>query len=51
MSTTPTTPALAAEYARIVDDLTYHYDGVFSRQTVRDGSTGEQIPAVDEDRR
>ena len=35
MSTPPTTPALTAEYTRIVDDLTYHYDGIFSRQTVQ----------------
>ena len=35
MSTPPTTPALTAEYTRIVDDLTYHYDGVFSRQSVQ----------------
>ena len=35
MSTLPTTPALTAEYTRIVDDLTYHYDGVFSRETVQ----------------
>jgi len=32
--TPPTTPALTAEYTRIVDDLTYHYDGIFSRETV-----------------
>jgi protein-tyrosine-phosphatase len=35
VSTPPTTPALSAEYTRIVDDLTYHYDGIFSRQTVQ----------------
>jgi len=35
VSTSPTTPALTSEYARIVDDLTYHYDGVFSRETVQ----------------
>ena len=35
MSSPPTTPALTAEYTRIVDDLTYHYDGVFSRETVQ----------------
>jgi protein-tyrosine-phosphatase len=35
VSTPPTTPALTAEYTRIVDDLTYHYDGVFSRQSVQ----------------
>jgi arsenate reductase len=35
VSTPPTTPALTAEYIRIVDDLTYHYDGVFSRETVQ----------------
>ena len=34
MPTPPTTPALTAEYTRIVDDLTYHYDGIFSRETV-----------------
>jgi len=34
VSTPPTTPALTAEYTRIVDDLTYHYDGIFSRETV-----------------
>jgi len=33
--TPPTTPALTAEYTRIVEDLTYHYDGVFSRETVQ----------------
>jgi arsenate reductase len=35
VSTPPTTPALTAEYTRIVDDLTYHYDGIFSRQSVQ----------------
>jgi arsenate reductase len=35
VSTPPTTPALTAEYTRIVDDLTYHYDGVFSGETVQ----------------
>ena len=35
MSSPPTTPALTAEYTRIVDDLTYHYDGVFNRETVQ----------------
>jgi protein-tyrosine-phosphatase len=30
-----TTPAPSAEYARIVDDLTYRYDGVFNRETVQ----------------
>jgi len=35
VSTPPTTPALTAEYTRIVDDLTYHHDGVFSRQSVQ----------------
>ena len=35
MSTTPTTPALTAEYTRIVEDLTYQYDGVFSRETIQ----------------
>ena len=35
MSTPPTTPALTAEYARIVDDLTYHYDGIFGRESVQ----------------
>ena len=28
-------PALTAEYTRIADDLTYRYDGVFSRETVQ----------------
>jgi arsenate reductase len=27
--------ALTADYIRIVDDLTYHYDGVFSKQAVQ----------------
>ena len=35
MSSPPTRPALTAEYTRIVDDLTYHYDGIFSRPTVQ----------------
>ena len=35
MSTPHTKPALPAQYTRIVDDLTYHYDGVFSRDTVQ----------------
>jgi len=35
VSTPHTKPALTAEYTRIVDDLTYHYDGVFSRQSVQ----------------
>jgi len=35
VSTPPTTPALTAQYTRIVEDLTYHYDGVFSRETVQ----------------
>ena len=35
MSSPHTKPALTAEYTRIVDDLTYHYDGVFSRETVQ----------------
>jgi protein-tyrosine-phosphatase len=35
VSSPPTTPALTAEYTRIVDDLTYHYDGVFNRETVQ----------------
>ena len=35
MPTPPTRSALTAEYTRIVDDLTYHYDGVFSRQPVQ----------------
>ena len=35
MSTPHTKPALSAQYTRIVDDLTYHYDGVFSRDTVQ----------------
>jgi arsenate reductase len=35
VSSPPTTPELTAEYTRIVDDLAYHYDGVFSRQTVQ----------------
>jgi arsenate reductase (thioredoxin) len=30
-----TVPAPTAEYTRIVDDLTYHYDGVFNRDTVQ----------------
>jgi len=39
MSTPPTTPDIrtgrpVADYARIVDDLSYRYDGVFSRETV-----------------
>jgi arsenate reductase len=33
--TPDTKPAPAAEYARIVDDLTYRYDGVFNRETVQ----------------
>jgi len=35
VSTPPATPALTAQYTRIVEDLTYHYDGVFSRETVQ----------------
>jgi arsenate reductase (thioredoxin) len=35
VSTHPTTPALTAEYTRVVEDLTYHYDGVFSRETIQ----------------
>jgi protein-tyrosine-phosphatase len=35
VSSPHTKPALTAEYTRIVDDLTYHYDGVFSRETVQ----------------
>jgi arsenate reductase len=35
VSTPPTTPALTPEYTRIVDDLTYDYDGVFSRESVQ----------------
>ena len=35
MSTPHTKPALSAQYTWIVDDLTYHYDGVFSRDTVQ----------------
>ena len=35
MSTPPATPSLTAEYTRIVEELTYHYDGVFSRQSVQ----------------
>jgi protein-tyrosine-phosphatase len=35
VSTPHTKPALSAQYTRIVDDLTYHYDGVFSRDTVQ----------------
>jgi len=35
VSTPPTSPALTAEYTRIVDDLTYHYDGIFSRETIQ----------------
>jgi arsenate reductase (thioredoxin) len=31
----PAKPAPSAEYTRIVDDLTYRYDGVFSRGTVQ----------------
>jgi protein-tyrosine-phosphatase len=27
--------AAAADYTRIVDDLTYHYDGVFEREAVQ----------------
>ena len=35
MPTPPTKPALSAEYTRIVDDLTYRYDGVFNRETIQ----------------
>jgi arsenate reductase (thioredoxin) len=35
VSTPHTKPALTAEYTRIVEDLTYHYDGVFSPQSVQ----------------
>ena len=35
MSTPSTRLPLTAEYARIVDDLTYHYDGVFSGDSVQ----------------
>ncbi|MEO6142844.1 MAG: hypothetical protein ABIP19_02600 [Dermatophilaceae bacterium] len=35
MSTPHTTPAPVADYTRIVDDLAYHYDGVFNRETVQ----------------
>jgi len=35
VSTPPTKAPLTVEYARIVDDLTYRYDGVFSRDTVQ----------------
>jgi arsenate reductase len=35
VSTPHTKPALSAQYTWIVDDLTYHYDGVFSRDTVQ----------------
>ena len=35
MSTPPTKAPLTAEYTRIVDDLTYHYEGVFSRDSVQ----------------
>ena len=35
MSTPHTELPLTAEYTRIVDDLTYRYDGVFSRDTVQ----------------
>jgi hypothetical protein len=31
-------PAVA-DYTRIVDDLTYHYDGVFDRNTVQRASS------------
>jgi arsenate reductase len=31
----PVRPAPSVEYNRIVDDLTYRYDGVFSRETVQ----------------
>ena len=35
MPTPETRPAPVAEYARIVDDLTYRYDGGFNRETVQ----------------
>jgi arsenate reductase len=35
VSTPNTKPALTAEYTRIVEDLTYHYDSVFNRETVQ----------------
>ena len=35
MPTPHTEPAPVAEYTRIVDDLTYRYDGVFNRDTVQ----------------
>ena len=35
MSTPHTEVPLTPEYARIVDDLTYRYDGVFSRDSVQ----------------
>ncbi len=35
MSPTHAKVPLTAEYVRIVDDLTYHYDGVFSREIVQ----------------
>lgn len=35
MSTSNSNLALTADYTWIVDDLTYHYDGVFSRATVQ----------------
>ena len=35
MASSPAKPAASAEYNRIVDDLTYRYDGVFSRETVQ----------------
>jgi protein-tyrosine-phosphatase len=35
VSTPNTKPALTAEYSRIVEDLTYHYDGVFNKETVQ----------------
>ena len=31
----PKTATAAADYTRIVDDLTYHYEGVFDRETVQ----------------
>lgn len=35
MSSPHTKPVPATEYIRIVDDLTYRYDGVFNRETVQ----------------
>jgi len=35
VTSSPAKPAPSAEYTRIVDDLTYRYDGVFNRETVQ----------------